>query len=113
MPATRHERDRWRRAADRASHPPSSPRIASTGRPSGSDLLTEFAGLRVGPAPGCGGCPGFVKTRYSRSTVATTTRATTAPVALVANTRSAESCRSRPASVLARALWALHCHRRR
>jgi len=25
-PGSRHERDRWRRAADRASHPPSSPR---------------------------------------------------------------------------------------
>jgi hypothetical protein len=59
------------------------PRLAGAGEPAGSDLLPEFAGLRVWPQLPVA-CPGFMKTHYSRSTAATTTWLTTGPVALLA-----------------------------
>jgi hypothetical protein len=52
----------------------------------GERLASEIAGLRLRQLSASGACPGFIKTRYSRSTVATTTRPTTAPVALLART---------------------------
>lgn len=49
------------------------PRLPWADRPAGADLLPDVVRLRVCPASACRACPGFMKTRYSSSTVATRT----------------------------------------
>jgi hypothetical protein len=48
------------------------PRKGGVGRLATSDSLSEFAGLRIGPAIAGGACPAFLKTRDSWSTVSAT-----------------------------------------
>ena len=71
-----HDRAGLALAAGTAPSAPSVPRIGGLGRAARRDLLREFACLGIGPAAPGGACPGFMKTRYSGCTVATTIRPT-------------------------------------
>jgi hypothetical protein len=83
----------WRHGAT-----PPKPRFAGAGGLAGSDLLPEFASLQVCPGTACGACPGFMKARYFRSTVATTTWPMTAPVGAAGEYEGFTQHAERPAS---------------
>jgi hypothetical protein len=50
---------------------PRIPRLTGAGGVTRGDLLSKNAGLRIASATAGGGCPAFMRTRYSGSTVPT------------------------------------------